>query len=178
MVFDDGWDDPQTLWQFHSGFPHGFKPLAELCRSTTRTWASGSRPSAATANRRSSGSSLAARRVTRPTPAAFRWPGRSTTPPSSDACLAMIRNYGVNHFKFDGIAAGHVCQRRPARLRARYRSHAPADAGTAAGRPEPLHQPHHRLLALALLAPLCRLASGGRAATWAWPAKAASSSSG
>lgn len=32
MVFDDGWDDPKTLWQFHSGFPNGFTPLAELCR--------------------------------------------------------------------------------------------------------------------------------------------------
>src|ERR1039458_384824 len=32
MVFDDGWDDPKTLWRFHSGFPNGFKPLAELCQ--------------------------------------------------------------------------------------------------------------------------------------------------
>ena len=32
LVFDDGWDDPRTLWQFHPGFPHGFTPLAELAR--------------------------------------------------------------------------------------------------------------------------------------------------
>ena len=32
MVFDDGWDDPKTLWQFHDGFPDGFTPLAKLCR--------------------------------------------------------------------------------------------------------------------------------------------------
>ena len=27
FLFDDGWDDNKTLWQFHSGFPHGFTPL-------------------------------------------------------------------------------------------------------------------------------------------------------
>ena len=27
FLFDDGWDDPEHLWQFNSGFPHGFEPL-------------------------------------------------------------------------------------------------------------------------------------------------------
>lgn len=31
MVFDDGWDNPKTLWQFHSGFPDGFTPIAKRC---------------------------------------------------------------------------------------------------------------------------------------------------
>src|SRR2546425_8429410 len=29
FLFDDGWDDPQTLWHFHAGFPRGFAPLRE-----------------------------------------------------------------------------------------------------------------------------------------------------
>jgi hypothetical protein len=29
FLFDDGWDDPQNLWHFHSGFPDGFAPLKE-----------------------------------------------------------------------------------------------------------------------------------------------------
>jgi hypothetical protein len=29
FLFDDGWDDPQTLWRFHAGFPHGFTPLRD-----------------------------------------------------------------------------------------------------------------------------------------------------
>lgn len=33
LVFDDGWDDPRTLWEFHSGFSDGFAPLARLCES-------------------------------------------------------------------------------------------------------------------------------------------------
>ena len=27
FLFDDGWDDPNHLWQFNSGFPNGFVPL-------------------------------------------------------------------------------------------------------------------------------------------------------
>src|SRR5208282_4591384 len=29
FLFDDGWDDPATLWRFHSGFPNGFTPLRQ-----------------------------------------------------------------------------------------------------------------------------------------------------
>jgi hypothetical protein len=29
FLFDDGWDDPASLWHFHSGFPNGFVPLRE-----------------------------------------------------------------------------------------------------------------------------------------------------
>ena len=31
IVFDDGWDDPASLWSFHRGFPKGFAPLSQLC---------------------------------------------------------------------------------------------------------------------------------------------------
>ncbi len=27
FLFDDGWDNPKTLWSFGAGFPHGFTPL-------------------------------------------------------------------------------------------------------------------------------------------------------
>ena len=88
MVFDDGWDDPKTLWRFHGGFPDGFKPLAKLCRQYNTHLGVWLRPSAGTANPRSSGSSLAARRVTSSTPPAFRWPGRNTMPPFGTPALA------------------------------------------------------------------------------------------
>ena len=28
FLFDDGWDDPRSLWNFDSGFPNGFTPVA------------------------------------------------------------------------------------------------------------------------------------------------------
>jgi hypothetical protein len=43
FLFDDGWDDNKTLWQFHSGFPHGFsklKEVAELYNSYIGVWLS------------------------------------------------------------------------------------------------------------------------------------------
>lgn len=43
FLFDDGWDDPKTLWQFHSGFPNGFtqmKEMAESYGSTLGVWIS------------------------------------------------------------------------------------------------------------------------------------------
>lgn len=33
FLFDDGWDDNKTLWQFHSGFPNGFTKLKEAVES-------------------------------------------------------------------------------------------------------------------------------------------------
>ena len=106
MVFDDGWDDPKTLWKFHAGFPAGFAPLAEACRSYgTRlgVWLSPFGGYGEPKNQRlrfgggqgyetnATGFSLAGPRYY----AAFK-----------QACVDMIRRYGVNHFKFDGIATG------------------------------------------------------------------------
>jgi hypothetical protein len=106
MVFDDGWDNPKTLWRFHGGFPNGFKPLAELCRQYNThlgVWLSpfggyGEPKEQRIKFGREQGYELNATGFSLAGPkyyAAFR-----------DACVGMIRNYGVNHFKFDGIAAG------------------------------------------------------------------------
>jgi hypothetical protein len=106
FVFDDGWDDPQTLWQFRREFPHGFAPHEELARqygSRIGTWLSpfgGYGPSREKRLKfgrsqgyemNSSGYSLAGPKYY----AAFK-----------KACLEMIRRYGVNYFKFDGISKG------------------------------------------------------------------------
>jgi hypothetical protein len=43
FLFDDGWDNNKTLWQFHSGFPDGFsklKEVAELYNSYIGVWLS------------------------------------------------------------------------------------------------------------------------------------------
>ena len=106
VVFDDGWDDPHSLWKFHAGFPDGFTPLAEACRAHGThlgVWLSPFGGYGEPKRQRlefgqalgyetnATGFSLAGPRYY----AAFK-----------DACVHMIRTYGVNHFKFDGIAAG------------------------------------------------------------------------
>lgn len=43
FVFDDGWDDNETLWKFHGDFPNGFTALrksAESSGSSVGTWLS------------------------------------------------------------------------------------------------------------------------------------------
>ena len=43
FVFDDGWDDPETLWDFNDGFPNGFGPhrkAAEGYHSNIGVWLS------------------------------------------------------------------------------------------------------------------------------------------
>lgn len=107
FVFDDGWDDNKTLWEFHTGFPNGFGPLvapARKYRSAIGVWLSPwggygqakderlkyGRTQGFETNR--NGFSLAGPRYY----ARFR-----------DVCAAMIEDYDVNYFKFDGVGIGN-----------------------------------------------------------------------
>ncbi len=106
MVFDDGWDNPQTLWKFHDGFPDGFTPLAGLCKQYNTglgVWLSpfggyGSPKEQRLKYGRSQGYETNAN--------GFALSGPKYYDAFQSACINMIRKYGVNHFKFDGIAAG------------------------------------------------------------------------
>ncbi|MBN2579648.1 MAG: hypothetical protein JXB10_11715 [Pirellulales bacterium] len=108
FIFDDGWDDPQTLWEFHRKFPRGFSPEAELAReygSRVGTWLSphggyGSSRKARLKFGRSQGFEINS--------SGFSLAGPKYYARFEKACVEMIRNYGVNYFKFDGIAKGIV----------------------------------------------------------------------
>ena len=112
LVFDDGWDDPQTLWRFGAGFPRGFLPLRDAAaryNSAIGVWLSPfggygpkkelrlryGRPLGFETN--SHGFALAGPKYY----ARFR-----------DACRQMIEA-GVNHFKFDGIGGGWLMTSSP-----------------------------------------------------------------
>jgi hypothetical protein len=106
LVFDDGWDDPKTLWRFHSGFPNGFKPLAELCReyhTHLGVWLS---PFGGYGEPKEQRLKFGREQGYETNPTGFSLAGPKYYAAFRDACVGMIRNYGVNHFKFDGIAAG------------------------------------------------------------------------
>ena len=106
MVFDDGWDDPKTLWQFHSGFPRGFAPLATTCADyNTRlgVWLSpfgGYGVSKDQRLRFGSGQGYETNAT------GFSLAGAKYYAAFKQSCVNVIRKYGVNHFKFDGIATG------------------------------------------------------------------------
>jgi hypothetical protein len=106
MVFDDGWDNPQTLWQFHRGFPNAFKPLADLCeRYHTRlgVWLS---PFGGYGEPREQRIKFGREQGYETNAAGFSLSGPKYYAAFRQACREMILQYGVNHFKFDGIAAG------------------------------------------------------------------------
>jgi hypothetical protein len=106
MVFDDGWDNPKSLWQFHSGFPRGFTPLAEKCRQyKTRlgVWLS---PFGGYGPPKDQRLKFGREQGYEINDAGLSLAGPKYYQAFKDACVGMIRNYGVNHFKFDGIAHG------------------------------------------------------------------------
>ncbi len=105
-VWDDGWDDWNTLWQFHKGFPHGFSRLAQAAGKQGAgmgAWLSPWGGYGKSHDRRvdfgrkqgfetnSGGLSLGGPKYR----AVFR-----------DTCLRMIKEYGQDYFKFDGIGGG------------------------------------------------------------------------
>ena len=106
IVFDDGWDDASTLWRFHRGFPHGFTPLAALCKEYhTRlgVWLSPFGGYGTSKNQRLRFGREQGYEIN---DAGFSLAGPKYYAAFKRSCVEMIRDYGVNYFKFDGIAAG------------------------------------------------------------------------
>lgn len=106
IVFDDGWDDPRTLWQFHRGFPRGFTPLAERCgqyHTRLGVWLS---PFGGYGQPKEQRLRFGSEQGYETNAAGFSLAGPKYYAAFKNACVGMIRKYGVNHFKFDGIAAG------------------------------------------------------------------------
>ena len=106
LVFDDGWDDNKTLWRFHSGFPHGFTPLqaaAQKYKTSVGVWLS---PwggyGQAQKERLDYGKSQGFETNKR----GFSLAGPKYYGRFSEVCAEMVKKYGVNYFKFDGIAQG------------------------------------------------------------------------
>ncbi len=106
LVFDDGWDNPRSLWSFHSGFPNGFKPLAELCKeygTHLGVWLS---PFGGYGESRKQRLTFGSAQGYETHATGFSLAGPKYYAAFKGACVQMIRKYGVNHFKFDGIATG------------------------------------------------------------------------
>ena len=102
FLFDDGWDDPKTLWGFHSGFPRGFAGLREAAArygAAPGVWMSpwggyGKPKQDRLTNGKAKGFETNAGGFALSGPVYYRR--------FLDTCLTMIRRYGVNQFKFDG----------------------------------------------------------------------------
>lgn len=106
LVFDDGWDDNRTLWRFHPGFPRGFTPLQQAAakyHSAVGVWLS---PWGGYAQAKKERLQYGKTQGFETNRNGFSLAGPKYYGRFRDVCEEMITKYGVNYFKFDGIAQG------------------------------------------------------------------------
>jgi hypothetical protein len=107
LLFDDGWDDNQTLWQFNrTNFPNGFTPLtvaAKKMGTSIGVWLS---PFGGYGHDREERLKYGSAQGFETNASGFALSGPRYYQRFHDICLEMVRQYGVNQFKFDGLRAG------------------------------------------------------------------------
>jgi hypothetical protein len=105
FLFDDGWDNQESLWDFNKGFPNGFTPLKEAAAkygSAPGVWLSPYGGYGEPRNRRIEFGKKQGYE-TNPGRGDFALSGPIYFKRISQVCLDMITKYGVNQFKFDGV---------------------------------------------------------------------------
>jgi|WetSurMetagenome_2_1015567.scaffolds.fasta_scaffold03853_3 hypothetical protein len=109
FLFDDGWDDNKTLWQFHSGFPEGFanlKKAAAFYNTDIGVWLS---PFGGYGNAKMLRMEYGNKQSP---PFETNAQGFSLSGPVyfnrfKEVTGNFIKNYDISMFKFDGVGAGN-----------------------------------------------------------------------
>jgi hypothetical protein len=102
FLFDDGWDDPTTLWRFNSGFPDGFTNVRDATRkygSAPGVWMS---PWGGYGKPHDDRVAYGKQQGFETNDRGFALSGPVYYQRFRDTCMDMIRRFGVNQFKFDG----------------------------------------------------------------------------
>ncbi|HEV8445975.1 MAG TPA: enterotoxin [Gemmatimonadaceae bacterium] len=102
FLFDDGWDDPTTLWRFNSGFPNGFSAVRDATHkfgSAPGVWMS---PWGGYGKPHDDRVAFGKQQGFETNDRGFALSGPVYYQRFRDTCMDMIRRYGVNQFKFDG----------------------------------------------------------------------------
>jgi len=106
FLLDDGWDDCNSLWRPHKGFPDGFAPLVAAAKKYDAAlgfwlspWGGYGQPKE---ERLKQGREEGFEIVN----GSFSMAGPKYYDRFRGLCVDVVHNYGVNHFKFDGIGSG------------------------------------------------------------------------
>ena len=102
FLFDDGWDDPHTLWSFSAGFPNGFAPLkaaAEKYGADPGVWLS---PWGGYEKAKEERLKYGRQQGLETNEGGFALSGPKYYARFREVTLKFIRDYGVNQFKIDG----------------------------------------------------------------------------
>ena len=102
FMFDDGWDDPATLWSFHAGFPQGFTNIAKAAagyHAGIGVWMS---PWGGYGKPKQDRIRLGREQGFEIVDGGFALSGPKYYKRFSEACHRMVTEFGVNQFKIDG----------------------------------------------------------------------------
>lgn len=111
-LWDDGWDEWDSLWDFHPGFPNGFKKHADEAHrnkgASIGCWMSPCGGYGGSFSRRVK----YAREMgyIKPTDNLLRLSSPTYYAAFRDRVLKMIKDYDMNLFKFDRMGSGHDCE--------------------------------------------------------------------
>ncbi len=103
ILFDDGWDNPETLWEFNAGFRDEFRNVNRLAASygsSPGVWLS---PWGGYGKPKQNRLEAAGDRF-ETNEQGFALSGPKYYAYFKEMCLHMIRENGVNHFKLDGTS--------------------------------------------------------------------------
>lgn len=118
FVWDDGWDDWNTLWQFHKGFPNGFAKLNEAARPQGAKMGAWLSPWGGYGRSHAMRVKLGNAQGYETNSAGLSLGGPKYRAVFRDTCLKMIRDYQQDYFKFDGIGTGTWATGAPASISA------------------------------------------------------------
>ncbi|HLW81917.1 MAG TPA: enterotoxin [Candidatus Acidoferrales bacterium] len=102
FLFDDGWDNHNSLWNFNSGFPQGFAPVQKAAKKYAAApgiWLS---PWGGYDGPRKRRLAYGKQHGYEENAEGFVLSGPRYFERFRSVCMHMMRAYGVNQFKFDG----------------------------------------------------------------------------
>lgn len=105
FLFDDGWDDTSTNWEFNSGFPNGFSPLKTAAAeygAAPGAWLS---PWGGYGKPREERLATGQKNGLEIDSQGFALSGPKYYDLFSRVCLKMVTDFGINQFKFDGTGS-------------------------------------------------------------------------
>ncbi|HWA83977.1 MAG TPA: enterotoxin, partial [Fimbriimonadaceae bacterium] len=105
FLFDDGWDNYQSIWQFNSGFPNGFIPLrneAEKFNAAPGVWLS---PWGGYSSAREARLKYGKAHGMEVDSQGYALSGPKYYKKFHDVTLDFVTRQGINQFKFDGTGS-------------------------------------------------------------------------
>jgi hypothetical protein len=102
FLFDDGWDDPRSLWSFDPGFPDGFTPIKEAAAkygAAPGIWLS---PWGGYDRAKEERMKYGGEQGFEMNKGGFALSGAKYFARFRDVTLEFVRKYGINQFKIDG----------------------------------------------------------------------------